>query len=138
MTTTSWSLMPGDAGNLDAGPYGEPAAVTLKHDGSICDCNEAAEALFGFRREELVTHSISRLLPELAQVEWVQERRPNPQLSFLCRIGKQFEALVRDGGSFPCRIALVDLGNHIQCRLRLVVRRVESVALAARDESVPC
>ena len=47
MTTTSWSLVPGDAGNLDAGPYGEPAAVTLKHDGSICDCNEAAEALFG-------------------------------------------------------------------------------------------
>lgn len=138
MAMTLWSFMPGTAENLNTGPGGEPAAMTLKHDGSICECNEAAEALFGFYPDEMVSYPIAQLLPELEDVEWVQEQRPNPQLRFLCRIGKQFQALKRDGTSFPCRLTLLDLGNHIQCRLHLVIWRVENVAATAPDGAVPC
>jgi len=135
---TLWSFLFGATGKVDPGPFGEPAAITLKRDGSICDCNKAAEALFGHHRDQLMSRPVAQLLPELADVEWIQKQQPNPQLRFLCRIGKQFEALGRDGTPFPCRITLVDLGNHIQCRLRLVIWRVASATAPTPDKAVPC
>lgn len=105
---------------------GEPAALTLDREGAICDCNRSAEALFGFRSHELVAHHISLLLPQMTEIEWLQEGRPNPQFNFLCRIGRQFEAIARDGRHFNSRLFLIDLDNDPEPRLRLIIRRGEN------------
>lgn len=105
----------------------EPAAITVNRNGTICNCNKAAETLFGFRHEELVTQHISLLLPQLSDVEWIQDGRPNPHLSFLSRIGRRYKAMKRDGNQFASRLFVVDLGNSEQCGLQLIIRHAEEV-----------
>lgn len=101
---------------------GDPAALMLRRDGTICDCNANAETLFRFRRDQLLSHHISLLFPQLSAVELLQEGRPNPQLSFRSYIDQPFEAVRHDGGHFSGKIFLTDLGNANECRLRLVIR----------------
>lgn len=103
----------------------EPAALSIGRDGIICDCNEIAKALFGLPCHELLDRHISLLLPELADVEWVQKGRPNHRLSFLSHIGHRFDAVGSDGRVFPVKIFINDLGNDGDCTLRLVIRRID-------------
>lgn len=106
----------------------EPAGLTLNRRGAICNCNAAAETLFGFHHDELLKQPISRLLPELADIEWVQDGRPNHHLSFLSRIGQSLQAVTRDGRQFASRFTVTDLGNAENCRLRMVIWRAEDDA----------
>ena len=80
--------------------HNEPAGLTLNRSGTICNCNEAAESLFGFRHDELLHQHVSRVLPELTDIEWVQDARPNNHLSFMCRIGQTFQPVAPRGRQF--------------------------------------
>lgn len=102
--------------------HSEPAAFTLDCDGTIHDCNPTAERLFGYRRDELVLRHISLLLPQLAEVHWVEDGQPNPHLRFRGHIGHPFQAVTRNGNHFTSKMFLNDLGNAEQCRVRLVIR----------------
>lgn len=106
----------------------ELAALTLDQEGRICDCNEPAEELFGFNLDELVTRPISFLLPQLRDVEWIQNGALNPRLSFFCQIGRHFNAVRRDGTLFASRLFFHDLDNGKTSNLRLIIRRAESMA----------
>lgn len=106
----------------------EPAALMLDPEGRIRDCNESAEALFGFHHDELVTQPVAFLLPQLSDIEWMQNGSLNPRLSFFCHIGRQFNAIRRDGTRFASRLFLHDLHIGKIPHLRLIIRRAEGMA----------
>ncbi len=124
MSRTSVNALDGLRTARRSVPAGEPAALSIDHDGFICDCNAAATAMFGLHCSELFDQHIALLLPELADVEWVQKGRPNHHLNFLSHIGHRFDAVTSGGTSFPVRIFINDLGNAGDCTLRLVIRQV--------------
>lgn len=101
----------------------ELAALMLDQDGRIRDCNEPAEELFGFNHDELVTQPVAFLLPQLRDVEWFQNGTLNPRMSFLSQIGRQFNAVRRDGTLFASMLFFHDLDNGRSHKLRLIIRR---------------
>ena len=98
------------------------ASLTLDDHGLVCDCNRAGEALFKYRRSELVWKHVSMLLPQLVDFELMQNGQPNPQLRFLCRIGRYFQAVPKEGAHFPSELFLNRLNNKGKSRLSLIVR----------------
>lgn len=97
------------------------AALTLDRRGVIRDCNSTSEALFKYHRSELIERQISLLLPQLAGSELIQDGQVNPRLSFLCRIGRSFQAVTQPGESFSCRLYLNLLDNQQHGGLSLIV-----------------
>lgn len=100
----------------------EMAALTLDDRGMVCDCNPASEALFKYRRSELIRRHVSMLLPQLAGLELVQNGEPNPRLRFLCRIGQSYQAVTQCGESFAGQLFFNVLDNIGCGRLSLIVR----------------
>lgn len=117
-----------DAAALTACCEEELAALMLDQEGRICDCNGSAELLFGFAHDELISRPVAYLLPQLQDIEWLQDGVLNPSLSFFCHIGRQFNAVRRDGSHFASRLFFHDLSNGKSPTLRLIVRRAEKVA----------
>ena len=106
----------------------DPAVLTLNDRGMICDCNRSGEALFRYRRSEMVWQHVSILLPQLADMELVQNGAPNSRLRYLSRIGHRFQAVARDGNCFASELFLNLLDNNRSRRLLLIARRVATVA----------
>jgi len=111
-----------------AGAEEDVAALTLDERGMICDCNCSSEALFKYRRSEMVWRHVSMLLPQLAELEVMQNRQPNPHLRFLSRIGRHFQAVTQDGALFASELFLNLLDSTGHGRLSLIVRPVEKSA----------
>lgn len=107
---------------MSAGSQEDVAALTLDDRGMVCDCNHAGETLFKYRRSEMVWRHVSLLLPQLAGLDLVQDGQPNPRLRFLCRIGRHFQAVTRDGAHFASEIYLNVLDTAGHGRLSLIVR----------------
>lgn len=124
MTQRFHNEMPAALTYIDA----EPAALMIDKEGRIRDCNEPAEELFGFHHDELVTRPVAFLLPQLKDIEWIQNGTLNPHLSFICHIGRHFNAIRRDGSRFASRLFFHDLDNGETLNLRLIIRRAESMA----------
>jgi len=106
----------------------EVAALMLDPEGRIRDCNETAEELFGFHHDELVTKPIESLFPQLSDIEWLQNGLLNPRLSYFCHIGRQFNAIRRDGTRFASRLFFNELHNREAPHLRLLIRRTDNLA----------
>jgi len=104
------------------------AVLTLDDRGMISDCNRACEALFRYRRSELVWQHVSMLMPQLAELDLMQNGQPNPRFCFLNRIGRNFQAVTQDGTLFDTELFLNLLHNNGHYRLSLIVRRVEEPA----------
>jgi hypothetical protein len=103
---------------------GEKDAVTLTLDnlGMIRDCSGPSEAVFKYRRDELIERHVSLLLPELEGLELVRNGEPNHRLHFQCRIGQLFAAVTRDGVRFASKLFFSLLDNTGDGRLSLIVR----------------
>ena len=102
------------------------AVLTIDDRGMVRDCDHGGEALFKYRRSELVWRHVSILLPQLATLDLMQNGQPNPRLRFLCRIGHHLQAVTHDGEHFASEIFVNVLDNKTgQGRLVLIVRRVE-------------
>jgi hypothetical protein len=106
------------------------AALTLDERGMIRDCSCAAEELFKYRRSELAWRHVSMLLPQLAELDLIQNGQANPRLRFLCRIGCPFQAVTHDGEHFASELFLNVLDNTEHGRLSLIVRPAEEAACA--------
>lgn len=100
------------------------AALTLDERGMICDCNCSSETLFKYRRSEMVWRHVSMLLPQLAELEVMQNHQPNTHLRFLSRIGRHFQAVTQDGAPFASELFLNLLDSTGHGRLSLIVRPV--------------
>jgi hypothetical protein len=115
----------GGSGVIAAGAVDDIAALTLDERGMIRDCSRGAELLFRCRRSELVWRHVSVVLPQLAELELMPHGQPNPRLRFLCRIGRQIEAVTHDGERFASDLFFNVLDSTGQDRLRLIVRPAE-------------
>ena len=100
----------------------EAATLMLDGKGMILDCNRSGEALFKYRRSEMVWRHVSMLFPQLSELELIQNCQPNPHLRFLCRIGRQFQGLTQEGGCFACDLFLNALDNTGRGLLSLIAR----------------
>jgi len=107
------------------------AALVVNGRGTILDCDPSGEALFGYRRNELVGQHVSMLLPQLAEVDLLQNGQINPYLRFLCRIGRNFTAVTEGGEHFVSELFLNLPGSIDPPRLSLIVRPAETFAGAA-------
>jgi hypothetical protein len=88
--------------------------------GMILDCSNTSEKIFGYRRRDVVMLHVSKLFPELAEIELVQKGEFNPALVFLCRCGKLYQAKNRLGDTFLCNLNFVHLANNGKNTLRLI------------------
>ncbi len=113
---------------ITAGAEEDVAALALDDCGMVCDCNRAGEALFKYRRSELVWRHVSILLPQLAEMELMKNGQPNQHLRYLCRIGRHFQAVTQDGERFVSELFLNLLDNMEHGRLSLIVRPAEEAA----------
>ncbi|HKB59141.1 MAG TPA: hypothetical protein VKC56_03760 [Gallionellaceae bacterium] len=100
----------------------EPPALTLDAEGVIVDCSDLGEEFFGYARAELASQHVSRVLPQFASVELLQNGQPNPYFNFLCHIGHAFEVQPRAGAAFLCALSLVCLSNAGHTMLRLIAQ----------------
>jgi len=112
------------------------AVLTLDERGMILDCDRAGEALFKYRRNDLVCRHVSMLLPQLAELELMANGQPNPRLRFLCRIGCNLQTVTHDGERFASELFLTALDGNGHSRLLLIVCPAgESVSDCGQCES---
>lgn len=111
--------------DVPAGVREDMAAMTLDERGMIRDCNRASENLFNYCRSEMVWRHVSMLLPQLAELELMQNGQPNPRLRFLCHTGRHFQAVTQSGGRFASKLFFNLLNGGPQGGLSLIVRPAE-------------
>jgi PAS domain-containing protein len=115
-------------GRVTSVPAEDAAALILDDCGMIRDCNRAGEALFKYRRRQLVWRPVSMLLPQLLETNLLQDGQLNERLRFLCRIAYRFEAVAQDGERFVSALFLNLLGSTEHRHLSLIVRPAEAAA----------
>jgi PAS domain-containing protein len=125
--TTAGLAMAGARAKIPAGTKDATAVLTLDDAGTICDCNGEGEALFQYRRDELIGQHVSLLLPQLAELELMQGGHVNPHLRVRCRFGCHFQAVTRDDERFAIDLFLNMLGSGGHNRLSVIVRRLAEV-----------
>ena len=99
----------------------EPAELTLDERGIIRDCSKAGEKLFGYSRKELVYQPVSKLLPELSEIQLINNGQFNPKLRFLSRCGRSFQAKNRLGEIFLNNLHFVLLGYAGAYTIRVIL-----------------
>jgi hypothetical protein len=99
----------------------ELPSIFVDERGMILDCSNTSEKIFGYRRRDVVMLHVSKLFPELAEIELVQKGEFNPALVFLCRCGKLYQAKNRLDYTFLCNLNFVHLANNGKNTLRLIV-----------------
>lgn len=99
----------------------DPPALSLDERGMILDSSKSFRKLFGFRRSDLVWKHVSSLFPQLADVELVQAGQVNSLLNYLCRCGKLYQAINRQGDKFSINLSFVRIEYKGRGILRLIV-----------------
>ena len=94
----------------------------LDDHGLIQECSQSVERQFGYSRSDLVWQHISRLFPQLSDIELVLEDRLNPLLSYICHCDHIFEALNCQSDIIICNLSFVRIKNDGKRFLRLIVR----------------
>ena len=89
------------------------ATFLVSDNGMILDANATGAGLLGYFPKYSTRHHISRLLPNLAEIELLEEggERVNPYLRFLSRIGHRFKIVSSDGRYLTCELFFSDLRN---------------------------
>ncbi len=100
----------------------EPPALTLDERGMICDCSKAGEKLFGYGRKDMIWQHVSKLLPELSEIQLVKNGQFNAQLGFLSRCGQPFLAINRLGNIFLNNLHFVLLNYAGEYAIRVIVQ----------------
>jgi PAS domain S-box-containing protein len=94
------------------------AIVTIDQRGIVEAVNTAAERLFGYAASELIGHNVSMLMPSphREQHDGYLERYTRTGEARVIGIGRELEALRRDGTTFPIELALSEVrgSNHRQ------------------------
>jgi PAS domain S-box-containing protein len=110
-------------GLLEAAP---DAIVTVGADGAIALLNSQAEAMFGYRREELIGQPIEVLLPERFRERHVGYRTAYATKPHTRPMGVGYELYSRrkDGSEFPVEISLSPLKSAGGLLITSVIRDV--------------
>ena len=100
----------------------EPAALWLDSAGVIQDCSDSLEALTGYSSNELVSHPVSAVLPQLSTGYLFRDGHLNPMLEFLTHIGHHFQARKRSGEAFEAELHFVENLSGNKKIIKLLVR----------------
>ncbi len=108
---------------LEAAPY---AILEVDRDGTIVLLNAAAEAMFGYRREELLGNLIEILVPEPARQRHHEHRDRYAEHPTTRPMGIGLELLAkrRDGSEFPVEISLSPIRSVDGSRVVAIVRDI--------------
>ena len=120
--TAADETLPGRSGNIPLGAGSNAAELWLDERGMICDCSGASEALFKYRRSELVWRHVAVLLPQFEALKLIHDGQINPHLRFHCRIGRHYQVVAQDGERFASEIFLNLLDHKGDGRIFLIVR----------------
>ena len=112
------------------------AALIVDEFGVIRGCNRAGELAFGYCSGEMIQQHVSLLLPQLRNLELMQDGRPNSRLRFLCRTGHQYWAVSANGSRFACKLFFNLLDNRAFTRLSLIVRPVGKQTIGHKSETL--
>lgn len=111
------------------------AAITIDENGIIEALNPAAERLFGYTAAELIGQPISRLMPEphaSAHDDYMRRYLESGEPRII-GIGRELEALKKDGTVFPIELAV----SQVQLeRRRIFTGFVHSIVDRKRAEAV--
>lgn len=102
----------------------ENPAPALDARGLIDDCDQTAERMFGYRREQLLGQPVSMVLPELQGGTLYQAGRINPGLLYRSHIGAAFRARPCADQGFACLLFLTNIGSVSSPHIRVVLRRL--------------
>lgn len=104
-----------------------PPALSLDERGMIKDCSKTFEKLLGFPRSDLVWKHVSRLFPQLMDVELLQAGQVNPRLKYLCHCGHCYQIKNRQGETFLSNLSfmLLEFGGRVS--LKLIVNTLDEM-----------
>lgn len=108
---------------LEAAP---DAIFEVEFDGTIILLNAAAEAMFGYSREELLGQLVEELIPEAGRSKHERHRAHYAQHPSVRPMGVGLELLARrkDGSTFPVEISLSPIRSAQGNRIIAVVRDI--------------
>lgn len=120
---------------LDAAP---DAIVAVDHNGEIVLCNAQAESRFGFDRNELLGHPVTRILPEGFAERLVADALPSAEAALAREIGTGIELIGqrKDGTRFPLEIMLSPLATPSGALMIATLRDVSVRKAAERHLAV--
>jgi PAS domain S-box-containing protein len=101
-----------------------PPTLTLDANGSIQECSNSIETIFGYHPHELVWQHISCLFPRFSEVALIQGNQLNPMLNYLCHCDHVFEATDKRGDVVICNLNFFIVENKGTPNLKLIVRPV--------------
>ncbi len=110
------------------GSQGNLAELLLLENGMILDCNRASGELLGCEPEKLKWQPIARVLPQLANMLLVMDKRINPYLRFLSIAGHRYEVTAVNGKQFACELffsMVEDVGRRC---LKITMRPIKHAA----------
>ena len=100
------------------------AVLTLCDNGTIFECNEAADELLDCPSNRLTWQHISTILPKLTEITLMQGGGINPNLRFLSRIGYSFEVVDMSGVHFVSAVFFNEIESLGRDFLRVILRPV--------------
>lgn len=100
------------------------AVLTLSDNGTIIECNNAAGVLLGCAPSRLTWQHISTILPKLAEIALMQDKKINPNLRLFSRIGYAFEVIGMTGAHFASVVFFNEIENSGRHFLRVILRPV--------------
>lgn len=115
---------PDDASD-DKKESSEPLAVVFDENGVIQDCSNNCESEVGYRRSELVSRHISKLILQFALVPLFVNGQFNPRIDFLSHCGIPFSIQHRQGKTSSRRMTIVHLHNANQNAIRVIISTPE-------------
>ena len=108
---------------LEAAP---DAIFEVDHDGAIILLNAAAEAMFGYSRDELLGQLVEELIPQASRSAHQQHRTRYAQQPSVRPMGAGLELLARrkDATTFPVEISLSPIRSATGARVIAIVRDI--------------
>jgi PAS domain S-box-containing protein len=119
-------------GLLEAAPDG---MVVVNQDGEIVLLNAQAEKQFGYIRDELLGHPVTRIMPRGFAERLIADGTPTPTDQLARQIGTGIEliGMRKDGSSFPIEMMLSPLesaeGNLVTAAIRDITLKKKSELL---------
>lgn len=101
------------------------AMLVIDSNGMICHCNQSASQLLNCTPSRMVWKNIVLMLPQLENVQLMQEENINPNLKFLSRIGHHFEVMALDGRRFNSKLYFKQVEDSGKHWLRLIIKPVD-------------
>ena len=105
--------------------YDQLAMLTLYDNGLIKDCNKAGGRLLGCAPNDLMWQHVSKLLPQLQAMVLFIDKKLNPRLRYLSRIGQHFEVITCTGIRYVCEIFFREFDQLGTRFLRIIICPIE-------------